>query len=173
MKRLTDYLTEDHVRLQALLDRATATEQFDFEAYDGFRAGLLRHIGIEEKIFFPAAKEANGGVGLERFLDLRIGHAALTSLLVPTPDHALCDEIRSILHGHDEMEEGPNGVYEECEALIGPEASSALVERAKDYPPVKVAKHYDGPRALRTAQDALASANKMSWVVQARGTKQA
>ncbi len=32
--------------------------EVDREPFDAFRAGLLRHIGIEEKILLPAAREA-------------------------------------------------------------------------------------------------------------------
>ncbi len=52
MTRTTDYLVADHRRLHALLDRAEA-EPFDAEAYAAFRAGRLRHIGIEERIRAP------------------------------------------------------------------------------------------------------------------------
>ncbi len=45
---ITDFLVEDHRRLESLLQQAVAhAEQ---EAYAQFRAGLLRHIGMEEKI---------------------------------------------------------------------------------------------------------------------------
>src|SRR5581483_6857560 len=49
----------DHERLDALLRRAFASAgSVDSEAYDAFRRGLLRHIGMEEKILLPAAQRA-------------------------------------------------------------------------------------------------------------------
>ena len=51
---LTDFLVEDHRRLEALLHQAVA--HVDQGAYAQFRAGLLRHIGMEEKILIPAAQ---------------------------------------------------------------------------------------------------------------------
>ncbi len=160
--RVTEYLVDDHVRLHALLRRAV-TPQGDIEpdAYAAFRAGLLRHIGIEEKVLLPAARRARSGVAIERARDLRLEHAALTSLLVPTPDAALCGEVLWLLHSHDDKEEGPTGVYAECEALFSDEESRALAARAEAFPQVPVAPHYDGPEALRTAATALAGARRM------------
>ena len=52
---LAQFLAEDHRRLDALLQSAAAQPaQVNREVYDQFRAGLLRHIGLEEKILFPA-----------------------------------------------------------------------------------------------------------------------
>ena len=124
MRRITDYLLADHARLSALLAAATSGPVFDAASFAEFRAGLLRHIAIEEKVLFPAARRARGGEPLSRAHALRIDHAALTSLMVPTPDAALCGEIASILHPHDDVEEGEGGVYAECEALLS-EAESA------------------------------------------------
>lgn len=159
MKRITDYLVDDHCHLHALLDVADS-EPFDAEAYAAFRAGLLRHIGIEEKILFPATRRRLGRP-LERAGRLRVEHAALTSLMVPSPDRALCAEIRGLLARHDAQEEGPEGVYAECEAALG-EESNALYARAHDQKQVPVSRYYDGPEAHRTAASALASAEKIA-----------
>lgn len=49
------FLSQDHARLDALLIRATShPEVVDAASYADFRAGLLRHIAIEEKVLFPA-----------------------------------------------------------------------------------------------------------------------
>ena len=46
-----NYLANDHRRLEEALQRATATgEVIEAQEYSKFRAGLLRHIGMEEKI---------------------------------------------------------------------------------------------------------------------------
>jgi hypothetical protein len=162
MQRITEYLLADHERLSALLTAATAGHELDRDAFAEFRAGLLRHIGIEEKVLFPAAKRARGGEPLSRAHDLRIEHAALTSLMVPTPDVALCREIASILHPHDAVEEGLGGVYAECEALLTDEESRALLAAARDFPAVPTSRHFDGPGVHRTATSALASAARIS-----------
>jgi hypothetical protein len=159
--KITEYLLQDHVRLRALLDQATANAAFDEPAYAAFRSGLLRHIAIEEKLLLPAARRARGGERITRAQQLRFEHAALTSLLVPTPDAALCDEIRSILAEHDVMEEGSDGVYEECDRLLSPTESAMLATRAQAFAPVPVMPYFDGPAAHRTAASALASAKRM------------
>lgn len=160
-RRVTEWLIDDHRRLHALLEKARTSEPFDAAAFATFRAGLLRHIGIEEKILLPAARRARGGVALERAWDLRLDHAALTSLLVPTPDAALCGEIMSILGPHDEKEEGASGVYAECERLWSDEESRALTERVAAFPAIPLAAHFDGPGALRTAKTAIAAAQRL------------
>ena len=160
-KHLADYLTRDHERLHALLSAASAGKLLDVAKFAAFRAGLLRHIAIEEKLILPAARRAQDGVPIERAHELRVDHAALTSLLVPTPDLALCGEIASLLLSHDAKEEGPGGVYAECETRIGPVESEALAARAVAFPEVRVAAHFDGPGVYRTATLALASAQRL------------
>lgn len=112
------FFTKDHNRLDELFDRATADpDQIQMEDYQEFRKGILTHIKMEEKIFFPAAQSANGGVAVPMAARLRLDHAALTSLMVvfPTPD--VIKVIRSILEIHDEAEEEPGGMYDICEKL--------------------------------------------------------
>jgi hypothetical protein len=170
MRRITDYLLTDHERLSALLVAATSGHVFDRDSFAAFRAGLVRHIAIEEKVLFPAARRARGGEPLSRAHALRIEHAALTSLLVPSPDAALCAEIASILHPHDAVEEGPDGVYAECESLISDAESAALLATARDFPVVPTSAHFDGPTVHRTAVSALTSAARIS---RPQGTKEA
>jgi hypothetical protein len=153
--QVTRYLADDHARLDALLERSVRDPgEVDLEAFGAFRAGLLRHIGIEEKLLFPALRAARGGEPHPDWVRLRIDHGALTSLLVPSPTPDLVAEIRSILVPHNAVEEGRGAVYDGCDALLGEEAA-ALVEKMRAYPPVKVAAYRDGPRVLRRAEDAL------------------
>jgi hypothetical protein len=158
MERVTAYLIADHVRLHALLDQATRGA-FHADAFAGFRAGLLRHIAIEEKLLFPAARVRGAALALAH--DLRVEHAALTSLLVPTPDAALCREIGALLAAHDGREEGPDGVYAECERMLSDEESAALTRSAADFPAIRVAPHFDGAAVHRTAAEALTAARRI------------
>ncbi|MEP6889972.1 MAG: hemerythrin domain-containing protein, partial [Nitrospirota bacterium] len=57
----------------------------DQGTYDQFRAGLLRHIGTEEKILLPAAQRLRGGQPLPIAAKLRLDHGAIASLLMPPP----------------------------------------------------------------------------------------
>lgn len=152
---LTAFLAEDHDRLEALLARAVAAPgAIDREAYAAFRAGLLRHIALEEKILVPALREALGGEPPPEWRRLRIDHGAIASLLVPPPTAELVSELRSILDPHDAFEEAPGGLYARADALLADRAGE-LLARLRAYPPVKVAAHADGPRVLRRAEDAL------------------
>ncbi len=154
------FLASDHERLDALLARAVrAPGAVDRAAFDAFRAGLLRHIAIEEKILFPAVRAASGGEPHPDWRRLRVEHGAMTSLLVPPPTEELVAEIRSILGPHNLAEERPGALYESCDALLQREAA-ALVERMRTYPAVKVAPYRDGPRVLHRAEDALRASAK-------------
>lgn len=150
------FLADDHARLGALFATAFATPGgVDRDAFDAFRAGLLRHVALEEKILFPAAREARGGEPLREAARIRVDHGAIAALLVPPPTAALAAELRIILDPHERLEEEPGGVYEQCESLLASRAAE-LVQRMRAYPPVKVAAYFEGPRVLRTAADALA-----------------
>jgi hypothetical protein len=152
---ITRYLAEDHARLDALLTRSILpSDGMDLDAFGQFRAGLLRHIAIEEKLVFPALRDARGGEPHPDWIRLRIDHGGITSLLVPRPTPELVTEIRSILEPHNALEEGPGSVYESCDQLPA-EKVAAVLDRARAYPPVRVAPYRDGPRVLRRAADAL------------------
>ena len=149
------FLAEDHGRLDLLLRSAVGPAgEIDRASYGEFRAGLLRHIGIEEKILFPASRRANGGVPHPAEARLHREHGALALLLVPTPTASIVDEIRSLLEGHNEREEGPDGIYASCDRLPSDDRK-AVLEELRAYPPVKVAPHFDGPEVPRRAEDAL------------------
>jgi hypothetical protein len=154
---ITRYLAADHDRLDGLLRQALVRPgEVDRAPFDAFRSGLLRHIGIEEKLLLPAARAARGGEALPLARRLRIDHGAITSLLVPTPSPALVEELRSILAPHNVVEEETGGLYETCDALLATEAA-ALVARMEAYPPVKVNRYQDGPTVHRTAASALSA----------------
>jgi len=158
---LTDHLADDHARLGALLAQSDCDpSRFDHEAFERFRAGLLRHIGLEEKILLPHARRKRGGDPHPLARRLRIEHAAITSLLVPTPDDALVAELRSLLLAHNAIEEGVGGLYETCEALAGEDVAE-LLARMRSAPSVPLCPHYDGPGSVRTAADALRSAERL------------
>lgn len=153
--RIYRYLADDHARIDDALQRATSRpETIEPDAYAEFREGLLRHIGLEEKILLPAARAARGGEPLPIASKLRLDHGALTALLVPTPTPAIVAVIRAILERHNPIEESPGGVYEQCEKLAGTEADEIL-KRLMSAPAVKVVPHVDSPFVMEVAQRAL------------------
>jgi hypothetical protein len=154
------FLAVDHERLDALLSSAvTPSGEVDLASYTEFRAGLLRHIGIEEKVLFPSFRRAKGGRSHPTVARLHRDHGALALLLVPTPTADIIAEIRSILDVHNEVEEGPDGVYDACDRLLGGELE-AVMEKLKTYPPVKLAPHFDGAGVSRRAEDALRAVSR-------------
>jgi hypothetical protein len=152
------FLAEDHMRFDGLLQRAvTDASAINHAAYAAFRAGLLRHIGMEEKILLPAAQRWYGGTSLPIAAQLRREHGALAALLVPTPTPAIIAAIRTVLVAHNALEEGPGGVYEICEQLAGAEAD-ALLAQLHAAPEVPVAPYSDGPQVMSVVRRALARA---------------
>ena len=151
---ISDYLEHDHGRIDDALNRAVSAQPFDAAAYAEFRGALLRHIGMEEKILFPAARAARGGRPLDRAERLHLDHGALAALLVPNPTTAILDAIRTILRRHNALEEGPDGVYAECERLTGFDIPTILT-RLQQAPPVALAPHVDSPIAMQSLRAAL------------------
>jgi hypothetical protein len=152
MHPILEYLAADHDRLDRLLAEATRTSgRIEPEPFAAFRRGLLRHIGIEEKILFSAARKARGEP-VRDFARLRADHARLTALLVPTPTEAIVAELFTILGPHNEIEEREGGTYAECVEAIGDEADAILARiRAQPEPPVRP--HYDERKPVLLKED--------------------
>ena len=151
-------LADDHRRLDALLERAGANPyRIDDAAYAEFRSGLLKHIGLEEKILLPAAQRLRGGEPLPVAAVLRLQHGAIAALLVPTPTFDVVATLRAVLGIHNPLEEDPGGAYEICDTLARNEIEGLLVN-LRSAPAVPAASHVDGPRALAAARRALARA---------------
>lgn len=142
---LHEFFNADHRRLDTLLKQSMApAEGIDLEPFGEFRAGLLRHIGMEEKVLFLAASRARHD-RLPIFAKLRVDHGAIASLLVPTPTRAIVNEILSILGPHNVREEESGGVYDICDEALGPIEASRMVMELRDFPDVRLKGYNDAP----------------------------
>lgn len=154
--RLHELLSEDHDRLDALLaGLLTSGHAIDENSYTEFRSGLLRHIGIEERILFPEIRRRAGETDVER--QLHRDHAALAALLVPPPTHREIEQIHGILLQHNPLEENDGGMYERFEQLAGEELDE-LIARVREYPQVRLAPYTDTPLLRRTIEQLLREA---------------
>lgn len=152
------YLSDDHNRLDELLERAAATpEAIDMESYAAFRKGLLRHIGMEEKIVLPEIMRRQGGKSADIAARLRLDHGAIVALLVPPPSKAIVLTLRSILEAHNVLEEQEGGLYLLLEELSGSDEEQ-LLARLKAAPEVPVLPHNEQPIAFEAARRAVARA---------------
>lgn len=152
---VTRFLADDHRRLEQLLQTAVeSADQVVQKTYDDFRAGLLRHIGMEEKILLPAAQRCNGGTPLSIAARLRLDHGALAALLMPTPTAGIVAAICSILDQHNVLEEGPDGLYETCDRLTGLDIDQ-LMAKLRAAPEVTVLPHADTPSVHGAVRRAL------------------
>jgi hypothetical protein len=167
---ITRFLSDDHDRLEGLLARAVARpDAVDSEAYEAFRAGLLRHIALEEKVLVAEYRQAGptDPAFEEMARRLRVDHGAIALLLVPSPTRELVQELRSILEPHDAVEEGPAGFYARCEVRLAARAGE-IVARMRDYPQVRTLPHNDGAGVYRTAAAALAVSGRQAAATRRR-----
>lgn len=154
-RSITDFLVKDHGRLEALLESAVAQAgSVDQGIYDQFRAGLLRHIGMEEKILLPAAQRLRGGEPLPIAAKLRLDHGTIAPLLMPPPTAAVIATIRTVLKVHNTIEEGPGGLYETCDELASSEAAQ-LLAKLQAAPELAVLPCSDSPAVMPAVQRAL------------------
>lgn len=152
---LYNFFTQDHRRIEPLLEEATRNpREINMDIYHQFRTGLLKHIKMEERILFPAAKEANNGRELPLQAKLKKDHGAITALLVVPPNPDVVKVIRFILEKHDILEEEKGGMYEACEALTKDE-TTVLLEQLKSAKEVPVQPHNDTAFAMKAAKNAL------------------
>jgi hypothetical protein len=144
------FFADDHRRLEACLRQATAgSGAIDLDAFASFRAGLLRHIGMEEKVLFAAAREARGGEPLALAARLRVDHGAIASLLVPTPTREIVERLLSVLGPHNRREEEPGGAYDDCDDALGPAAAARLAEELERFPEPPLKAYNDAPEVFR------------------------
>lgn len=149
-------LSQDHARLEALLAAALRPDgTIDVESYAAFRSGLLRHIGIEERILFAELRGRSAMSELER--QLHRDHAALAALLVPPPGAKEIELIRAILSVHDPLEEEPGGLYERV-AQIASDNLEDLMARINAFPEIPTAPHSDTPILRQSIEQLLREA---------------
>ncbi len=145
---LSLFFAADHRRLDALLRQATYKPgRIALGPFGEFRAGLLKHIGMEEKILFPIARHK--GADSRLFARLRVDHGAIASLLVPTPTPEIVGQILSVLSLHNRREEEPKGAYEICDEAAGPAEAELLLASLSAFPEVKLKDYRDGPAVFR------------------------
>ena len=131
----------------------------DASLFEEFRGGLLRHIGMEERVLIPAARRALRGDPLPVARRLRLEHGAIAALLVPTPTPEVVERMRLVLAPHNALEEEPEGPYETCDRLLAGEAES-LLQTLRDFPPVPLAPHQDSPLVQKHIAETLALARQ-------------
>jgi hypothetical protein len=158
MGSLASYLAGDHRRLEGLLDRADAPKgALDQDSFALFRAGLLRHIAIEEKILIPSALAASADALLPRLEQIHLDHGAIAALLVPPPTRGTIAALRAILQRHNDLEETSGALYEAAERLLD-DGVEAITSRARDADEVRAQPHNAAPGVLEATRRAVARA---------------
>lgn len=149
------YLSEDHDRLDALLRRCVLPSGgIDADAYHAFRQGLLRHIGIEERILIPALRNQSEEPLRETIERIRLDHSAIAALLVPVPSAGIIAALTAILTGHNDLEERDGGFYERADAYDA-EAATGMMDRIRSAPEVRALPNNPDPAVLAATRRAL------------------
>jgi hypothetical protein len=155
---IREYLEHDHHRLDQLLSSAARDpNEIERAAFAEFRRGLLKHIGMEEKILLPTVQALRHGEPLRIAAQLRLHHGAIAALLVPSPRSAVVNALKAVLAKHNAIEEGSGGVYAECDRIVGPELV-VLLSRLQAAAEVPVASHVDSEKVEASARRALTRA---------------
>jgi len=150
---ISGYLEQDHRRIEHFLQQATGfSDRIEPQPYQEFRGALLRHIGMEQKILFPAIRSAGGS--LKDVEQLHLDHGALAALLVPTPTASILAAIRAILAAHNIIEEGADGIYRRFERLPGIDAD-AILAKLESAPPVPLNPQVDNATAIESMRAAV------------------
>jgi hypothetical protein len=153
MNRILEYMAKDHERLDHLLNRSMASlPEVNRELYKQFRIGLLRHIGIEEKILIPAIRQLAGREHPDT-ARIRLDHGAIAALLVPPPDGRVITVLKAILEGHNAREESPAGIYSSIP--LGDAESLILFEAMLSFPDVPLSPAIDSPNVLDATRRAV------------------
>lgn len=164
MRDIWGYMSKDHERLDELLLRARARpDSIDLKAYEEFRKGILKHIGMEEIVLFPCAKAFEkkkgdfAGSPSALAAKARLDHGAITALLIPNPTQPILSALSAILEGHNRMEDRAGGLYDLCESELG-ESAPQVLDRLKNATDIPPAVHVDSPRVMASVWRALAAA---------------
>jgi hypothetical protein len=156
--QLFTFFADDHRRLEYLLDRAVRDpENIDKKMYTQFRAGLLKHIVMEEKLLFPTLQRDRSGEAHSDAPKLHLDHGAIAAMLVPPPEPIVIAALQGILEEHNELEEGQGGVYEAADRLPL-RMMEDLFEQLLLAPEVPISPHIDNPNAFEAARRALLKA---------------
>ena len=128
------FFAADHRRLGALLSRSVSVPgQVDLVPFGEFRAGILKHIGMEEKVLFPAARRRARppwpsppacAWTTARSRRCWCPHRRRRSWRRSCPSSA-----RTIA-----AKRSPAGIYDACDEAVGPAEAERLVEQLRSFP---------------------------------------
>ena len=94
------------------------------EAFGEFRRGILKHIGMEEKILLPAIQRLRCGEPLAIAAKLRLDHGAIAALLRADATRRGPANAQDGAGHANRIEEGPDGVYAECDRIADIESEA-------------------------------------------------
>src|SRR5215467_14612921 len=147
------FLSEDHRGLSSLLERSMRPGGINPAAYAEFPCGFTQAHRYGRKNFAPcrataARRRATPYCGWIMELLPRFSCPRRPAIVAA---------LRTILSAHNPIEEGADGLYEQCENLAGAEVERILAQ-LKSAPAVKVAPHVEAPTVIEATRRAMAKA---------------
>jgi len=155
---LHKFFTEDHRRLESLLEQSfIQSDHIEEVAYAKFRAGLLKHIGLEEKILIPVLKKSYEDRPYPLAVTLRLEHGAIAALLGLPPSTTIKNVLLGILQHHNVREESEKGFYADCDCVMA-DAVETMLDKVHHYPDVPVMPYNNTQHAHDAARRAVSRA---------------
>ncbi|WP_447980651.1 hemerythrin domain-containing protein [Candidatus Nitrospira bockiana] len=144
MRTITQFMQDDHDRLDRLLTEATAAASTDLTramgAFTGFRQGLERHIVWEEDLLFPVFDRESGMEGQGPTAVMRLEHRRIKEGLDQIHDRLregkafdlLARQLVDTLAAHNQKEE--RILYPWIDRLLASADAEALMQRMAQMP---------------------------------------
>jgi hypothetical protein len=94
---------------------------------------------------------------LERAAQLRLDHGAIAAMLVLDPSPVVARALRTVLSVHNRIEEGEEGIYEQCIELLAEHAGSVFADLERS-PQIPLASRAQGQQLVDAAKRCLGRA---------------
>jgi len=142
MKEITEFMGNDHARLDAIFKEFQALKNQELkrakDVFSEFKSGLERHIVMEESILFPIFELRTGMHSSGPTFVMRMEHREIKDHLQRIQTSISADDIKTdeleeglvqILTAHDDKEE--NILYPWIDISVGEEEKRLLLDKMK------------------------------------------
>jgi hemerythrin-like domain-containing protein len=156
--KATTLLEKQHRKVEAAFKKLEGGHSDPAPILEELANDLTGHMAIEQKIFYPAAKETDEDQILESFEEHALAEIALKRLLATDPGHetfhAKVSALKELILHHVKEEE--ETLFPEVEKALGEEKLEALGKRMSEAFEKAQEKGYEAliPKGQRTSADA-------------------
>ena len=157
MRPITEFMEQDHDRLDGLFKDFQSAKAGDFEkakrCFSEFKRGLQRHIVWEEEFLFPIFEERTGVSEEGPTAVMKLEHRRIKEALDGIHDRVAAGnedtgeyerELAAVLLVHNTKEEAV--LYPAIDRCVSEKKAAELIEVMKALPPERYARCCNGPR---------------------------